>query len=228
MCDGRRGGRSMNSSKQVRLAGSVLDKVRHVCAFFHNDDEKYRVIVPFICEGLGAGDCVFLVVDEAGAQELPRQLAAAGIDVDERQRTGQLALHRREDAYLRDGCFDPDRMLALIESTFVNAKAASFRQTRFVADMEWPPGPGAEEVVRYQQRLGELGPKYDDVIVSTYACAKLGAGMVMDVLRTHPIVIIGGILQKNPFFVSPEEFLRELRERPLPEHGRPELPRPQP
>jgi hypothetical protein len=35
----------------------------------------------------------------------------------------------------------------------------------------------------------------------------------MDVLRTHPMVIIGGVLQQNPFFVPPDEFLRELRER---------------
>jgi hypothetical protein len=27
------------------------------------------------------------------------------------------------------------------------------------------------------------------------------------------MVIIGGILQENPFFVPPEEFLRELRDR---------------
>ena len=35
----------------------------------------------------------------------------------------------------------------------------------------------------------------------------------MDILRTHPMVIIGGVLQQNPFFVPPGEFLRELRER---------------
>ena len=35
--------------------------------------------------------------------------------------------------------------------------------------------------------------------------------MVLDILRTHPMVIIGGILQENPFFVPPDEFLRELR-----------------
>ena len=39
----------------------------------------------------------------------------------------------------------------------------------------------------------------------------------MDILRTHPMVIIGGVLQANPFWVSPDEFLRELdarRKRP--------------
>jgi hypothetical protein len=35
----------------------------------------------------------------------------------------------------------------------------------------------------------------------------------MDILRTHPMVILGGVLQKNPFFVRPAEFLLELRER---------------
>jgi len=35
----------------------------------------------------------------------------------------------------------------------------------------------------------------------------------MDIMRTHPMVIIGGILQENPFFVPPAEMLRELRAR---------------
>jgi hypothetical protein len=36
---------------------------------------------------------------------------------------------------------------------------------------------------------------------------------VIDIMRTPPMIIIGGILQQNPFFVSPEEFLPEIRER---------------
>ena len=32
-------------------------------------------------------------------------------------------------------------------------------------------------------------------------------------MRTHPMLIIGGILHENPFFVPPEEFLQELHTR---------------
>jgi hypothetical protein len=39
------------------------------------------------------------------------------------------------------------------------------------------------------------------------------ADLVVDVMRTHPLVLIGGILQENPFFVPPDKFLAELRER---------------
>jgi hypothetical protein len=35
----------------------------------------------------------------------------------------------------------------------------------------------------------------------------------MDILRTHPMVIIGGVLQANPFWVSPADFLEELAAR---------------
>jgi hypothetical protein len=35
----------------------------------------------------------------------------------------------------------------------------------------------------------------------------------MDIMRTHPMVIVGGLLRENPFFVPPDEFLRELRSR---------------
>jgi hypothetical protein len=34
-------------------------------------------------------------------------------------------------------------------------------------------------------------------------------------MRTHPLVIIGGLLRENPFFVPPEQFLDEMRERRL-------------
>jgi hypothetical protein len=35
----------------------------------------------------------------------------------------------------------------------------------------------------------------------------------MDIVRTHPMVILGGILQQNPFFVPPDDLLVEIRQR---------------
>jgi hypothetical protein len=56
-------------------------------------------------------------------------------------------------------------------------------------------------------------PKYDSPVICTYDLTKFGASVVMDALRTHPFVIIGGLLQENPFFVSPDQLLREIGER---------------
>ena len=59
----------------------------------------------------------------------------------------------------------------------------------------------------------DLLPKYDDPVICTYDLSKFGSSVAMDVMRTHPVVIIGGVLQENPFFVSPDQFLLEIRER---------------
>jgi hypothetical protein len=50
-------------------------------------------------------------------------------------------------------------------------------------------------------------------VICAYDLSKFGASVVMDATRTHPVVIVGGLLQENPFFVPPDQFLLELRER---------------
>jgi hypothetical protein len=81
--------------------------------------------------------------------------------------------------------------------------------------MEWALGefPGVEDLVEYETRINDFLPRYDDLVVCAYDLSRFGAGVMMDVLRTHPLVIIGGFLQENPFFVPPDELLRELRAR---------------
>ena len=63
----------------VSLAGSQLSAARHVCAFFHNPDEEYRVLLPFIQEGFTCGDRAFHVVDPTLQGEHLRRLESAGI-----------------------------------------------------------------------------------------------------------------------------------------------------
>jgi hypothetical protein len=205
----------MSQRKQVRLAGSVLDHSRHVCAFFHSKDEEYRVLLPFIKEGFDQGERAFHVVDPGHRPAHLRRLEEAGIDVAEAERKGQLEVRPWEDAYLRDGHFDQNRMLALIEEVLTRGKAQGFPLTRLVANMEWAleDRPGVDDIVEYETRLNYVLPKFDDGVCCTYDVARFGANVVMDILRTHPMVIIGGTLQENPFFVPPDEFLHELRER---------------
>jgi len=56
-------------------------------------------------------------------------------------------------------------------------------------------------------------PKYEGPVICTYDLTRFGASVVMDALRTHPLVIIGGLLQENPFYVSPDQLLLEIRAR---------------
>src|SRR5438552_4054967 len=131
-----RGGPSSESSQPIRFAGSVLDAKRHVCAFFHSPDEEYRVLLPFIKEGFERGEKAFHIVDPKLREEHVERLASAGIDVAAVEQSGQFELRNWADAYLRDGHFDQNRMLGLIEEVLEGGKQQGFPLTRLVAHME--------------------------------------------------------------------------------------------
>ena len=69
--------------------------------------------------------------------------------MDEAERKGQLEVRRWEDAYLREGHFDQDRMLALIEEVLQGGKAQGYPITRLVANIEWAleDRPGVDDIV---------------------------------------------------------------------------------
>src|SRR5579864_8343663 len=93
--------KQMSRPKQVRLAGSVLDRSRHVCAFFHRKEEEYRVLLPFIKEGFEQSDRAFHIVDSRHRPEHLQRLHEVGIDMAEAERKGQLEVRCWEDAYLQ-------------------------------------------------------------------------------------------------------------------------------
>jgi hypothetical protein len=153
-------------TRQVRLAGRTLGSSRHVCAFFNSKDDEYRVLLPFIKEGLEQGDKAFHIVKDDHRPEHRRRLQQAGIAVEEAERTRQLEIRRWEDAYLREGHFDQNRMLALIEEVLRRGKAEGYPLTRLVANMEWAleDRPGVGDIVEYETRLNYVLPKYDDAV----------------------------------------------------------------
>lgn len=59
----------------------MLGHPRHVCAFFNNHDDEYRVLLPFIKDGLECGEKAVHTVDPQRRDEHLRQLASAGIDL---------------------------------------------------------------------------------------------------------------------------------------------------
>ena len=106
-------------------------------------------------------------------------------------------------------------MRALIEAVVTGARQQGFPRTRFVTHMEWAleARVGVAALLEYEAKANYGRLRDHDPVICTYDLAKFGGGIVVDIMRTHPMLIIGGILHENPFFVPPEEFLQELRTR---------------
>ena len=207
-----------DSKRAVQLAGSTVHRACHACAFFHSRDEEYQVLEPFVKDGLDTGDKNFQILETEHLEERLARLTESGIDTAAAERSGGLEIRPCEDAYLRGGRFDQRAMLELIEEMLAAGKQQGFGLTRLWANMEWALKelPGVHDIVEYETRLNDILPKYDDVVVCSYDLTKFSAAVVMDILRTHPQAIVGGILRENPYYVPPDEFLREVRSRGAP------------
>jgi hypothetical protein len=199
----------------VNLAGSVLKHSCHACAFFHTKEEEYRVLLPFIMEGFERGDRNFHIVQpERRAAHLER-LRQAGVDIEAAQAQGQLEVLTWDDTYLKDGRFDQDLMIDTLLKMIAPGNTPPGKISRNFANMEWALAdrPGAHDLVEYETRLNRALPEQHDPVVCTYDLSQFDASVVIDILRTHPMVIIGGILQENPFFVPAEQMLAEIEAR---------------
>ncbi len=200
----------------ISLAGSQLNHVRHVCAFFASEEEEYRVLLPFMKHGFECGDKAVHIVNPKQEQKHIQRLSAAGVDTATAQKTGQLEVQSNTEAYLTQGNFDKDRMLATFaEMASSDNTARKFPLTRIVCRMDWASENQSrvDDVIEFESRVNDVWSHSDDAVICTYHLSQFSGNAVIDIMRTHPMVIIGGTLQENPFFTPPAEFLREYRER---------------
>jgi hypothetical protein len=202
------------SNDSIRFAGGTLGRHHHICAFFNSTDEKHRVLHSFITDGFSHGDRAFHLINPQRRDDHLKRLADAGVNVQEAIECGQLEVRPWQDGPLRGDRFDQDLWIEAFEKVLQAGPATGFAQTRFLADMEWALTdlPGLGDLIEFETRVNYVVPRYNDVVICAYDLSRFSASVVIDALRTHPVVIIGGLLQENPFFVPPDQFLLEIRE----------------
>lgn len=188
----------------------------HVCAFFNSRDEEYTVLNPFFIEGSVQGEKNLHIINPAFAADHRQRLKDAGMDPDSCEACGQLEILGWDTAFLdQQGEFNKERMLAAIEHLTGTSRDAAFARVRIMGNMDWvfDGMPGTEDILEYEAEVNEVLARNEQPAVCVYDIAKLSGAMMMDLLRTHPLTLIGGVVQENPFFTPPEEMLRELRAR---------------
>ena len=203
------------TAEPIPFAGSTLGRYRHVCAFFSSPEEEYATLLPFVRDGIERGERAFHLVRSQYREKHLERLRGAGIDVAAAQQRGQLAVAIPEEIYLHGGRFDKEAVLIALEEALKRGTALGFPLTRLIAHAEsvledWS---NLDDWIEYEARANDVLYRYNDPVICTYDANLLNGSLAVDILRTHPVVIIGGRLYENPFFVPPEQFLKQLRQR---------------
>jgi hypothetical protein len=201
--------------KEPSLAGTKLDRYFHVCALFNSRDEEYSVMLPFYKEAVDWGEKIAHIVMPQHRDDHVGRMRAHGIDTDGCLGCGQLEVHDADTVYLPGGAFDEESMLRTVDNAIASSKTSGFSRLRLMGNMGWAFGcsTSGDQLISYEARVNEVLSRNRQPAVCVYDIAWLSGAMMMDILRCHPLTLIGGVVQENPYFVPPEELLPQLRAR---------------
>ncbi|HEY4117158.1 MAG TPA: MEDS domain-containing protein [Byssovorax sp.] len=191
------------------LGGAPLRRHFHACAFVSGPDEERELIEPFFVEGLGRREKAVYIVDPARRAEHEARLAPSAPSAD------LLEVTTWNDAHLKGGSFDKERMSAALATMIRENAEAGRPPMRIVGQMGWVyTNPrGIEDLVSYEASVNDVLNRGKTPTVCVYDVRRLSGATMMDLLRAHPLTIMNGVLHENPFYTPAEEMLRDLRAR---------------
>lgn len=123
----------------------------------------------------------------------------------------QLEVIRAPDMYLRSGGFSADEVISswkaamsdvMYDGRFDVVRAVETWSRRDVV-------PDIDELMTLESKMNRFLPLFPQVVVCLYDIDRFGSSIIVDLLKTHPRMLIGGMLVENPYYTSPDEFLHQ-------------------
>jgi hypothetical protein len=152
------------------------------------------------------------VLDDPATERVTGPLGR-DLDLGESMSSGQFELLSSANTYLEGGRFRLDDMFAFWEAGIGGAvQGGGFDFVRAVGEMTWAlrDCPGVDQLITYEAELNRFLPRYPQVILCMYDLEQFSDGtLLLDLLRTHPFVLLGGQLLENPWYTGPDEFLSD-------------------
>ena len=192
---------------------ATLGSGSHVCALYSGPAERDRFLVPFLEEGLRAGNKCVCLVDQGEPADVLAKITSWPHSRG-RDAVDQLEFDRASDVYLRAGRFSSERMLGFLVESVRSAAAGGFAHLRAAGEMSWvlPNNGDPYDYFAYESAVNEFVTQVSAVFMCLYDLQRFDTSMLVDVLKTHPQVLLDSAVLDNPHYLTPEAYLLERRE----------------
>jgi DNA-binding CsgD family transcriptional regulator len=188
-----------------------MDEIRpgtHVCALYSGPAERDSLLFPFLREGLREGDKCLCLLDDAEPASV-RDRVASRQNCYSRRESEQLEVDRASDVYRRSGRFSVEQMRSFLSGRLTQAAESQFPLLRAVGEMSWvlPQPEAAEDFFIYESAVNQIIEDKAAVFMCLYDLQRCGVSTLVDVLKTHPKVLLDGMVLENPTYLTPTEYL---------------------
>lgn len=195
----------------------VYQQGDHICTLYSSKKEQLAAAVEYIIGGLSRGERCLYVCGEHTPAELREGLRKAGVDVPVAEKRGALMIMTKDEAHLKGGYFDPDKMISMLHQAVKGALEAGFAGLCAAGDMCWvlEEAAGTERLAEYESRLNDFYAKHKALGLCQYNRKTIPEPFLDHCIATHPVIRMDGpVAFENPFYESPEKAISRTADTP--------------
>jgi hypothetical protein len=184
----------------------------HMCLIYDDDEQRKKIMSQFVADGLAAGASVCYFADTTPLEEVRSWGEGVSVNSTDEGKDSAFQLYSTESIYYPDGMFNPNRMIELVRNLCTQALNDGYVGVRGTGETSWwlEDIPGAKQLLEYEAQLNDICQSGSLTAVCQYDARRLDGAVLLNVLRVHPMMIVHGQIVRNPYYVRPEQFLRDF------------------
>jgi hypothetical protein len=202
-----------SKSTEVRMGftGETFSPGIHMCYIYNDEGQRKKVISRFLESGLLSGEKASYFMDVVTIDEMSEYFASLGLDRLLREHEGRFSVATAKDTYYPSDTFVPDEMLDRLGVFYAQSIQEGYTGARVSGEMSWAlrDVPGRSRLIEYEARVNDVLLTYPVNAICQYNAGLFDGALLFDVLSVHPMMIVHGQIVKNPYYIKPEEFLKE-------------------
>jgi hypothetical protein len=186
----------------------------HILQLYNRVSEISGVTARLIEAGLLTQEKCLFAGSPASVQEMEQALTKAGVEVAAAQEAGQLAFISERESLLVNKRFDPYHLLSTHQTFIAQALREGWKAVRISMDMTWLTQDVAtpEQILKYEAASDAVFTFQNAPIIALmhYDYSKLPGALVVELLKLHPIAVVGKFIKRNPYYLNSEQYLLKI------------------
>ena len=182
------------TATELRKTGiSVIGDVRwgtHFCYFYETKQDLLETLVLYFKAGLESKEfCVWVVSQALSVEEAKHALGQAVPDLERHLAEGALEIHSHDEWYLRDGRWDPQRVLQSWREKLNQTLAKGYAGLRASGDGGWIQNDDWMVFREYEKQVNAMIADQRSIILCTYPLTTSPGDQVFDVAHIHQVAV---------------------------------------
>lgn len=184
----------------------------HIAGLYETEKERDEIILNFLHQGDLESDLQLYMPSERSQEEFitvyESKYPACTCHVHDEN---IFQIKKPKEVYYPNDTFSPIAMERSLTEFYFKNQQQGKRNIRATAEMVWALNdiPGIEHLMVYESRINYFVINKSWISICMYNLNRFSGAVIMNVLQTHPYTISGGVIMKNPYYINPDDWLKD-------------------